>query len=153
MLDLNHIYLIISNEWQTYNSEFFFSSGLFMYMAHKVSNLAKSDGSKTFWLMFSLLLLHDILQSNTILFNHMFYVAIAILVTHINLVVEPIKSLFFKIKQKRDDKYKQIVERNEKLENFIAKERREQERLELDKTKQEQQARFLNQLSKKFDSF
>ncbi len=153
MLDFNHIYSVISTECQTYNSGFFFSAGLYMWMAHKVSNLFKSEGGKVFWMMFSLLLLSDILQSDIILFNYMTYVAIAIFFTHFDLISKPIKAFRDNLKQRAYNKYNKCVARNDFIENLEAKEQRERKLVVLNDKKQKQQERFLNNLSKKLDSF
>lgn len=153
MLDLAHILGVLKIEWQSYNASIFFSSGLFMWMAHKVSNLSKSEGGKVFWMMLSLLILIDVLESDKILFDYKTYVAIAIFFTHFDLITKPIKAFRNVLKQRAYNKYRTCVERNEYIENLEKKEKREEEKLDLEQRKQKQQERFINELSKKLDSF
>ena len=153
MLDFNHIYSVISAEWQNYSAGVFFNFGLLMWMAHKISNLAKSEGTKVFWMMFSLLLLNDVLQSNTILFDYRTYVSISIFFTHFDLISKPIKAFKQKLKQRAYNKYRKCVDRNDFIQDLEAKEEREKELIVLEDKKQKQQERFLNNLSKRLDSF
>ncbi len=152
MLDFNQIYLIISTEWKTYHAGFFLNAGFYMWVAHIVSN-TESIGKKVFWMMFSLLLLSDILQSNIILFNYLFYVAISIFITNFDLILNPIKTFIKNKQQKAYKKYQECIAKNEFIENQEAKEQREKEKLILEANQQKQEERFLNNLSKKLDSF
>jgi hypothetical protein len=147
------ILTILSNEWINYSAGIFFNMGLFLWLAHVVTKKATSDGAKTFWLAFSIIQLKDILISNTILFDPMFYVAISIFFTQINIVISPIKKLLNKLKQKSYNKYKTCEFEKNKIITQLDELKRDQQLVVDDKLKTRNQEKFLNNLSKKLDSF
>lgn len=153
MFDLDHIMTVLIKDWQTIPLGTFLSGGLYYWMAYKVSNMAKSDVGKFFWFASSIFMLRDILQANTILDDSMTYVAVAIFFTHFDLITNPIKKFLEKIQQRSYNSYKKCVAQNELIEDKKAMERRAEQRAIDDRHKQRQQEQFLNNLSKKLDSF
>ena len=153
MLDFDHIITVLIKDWQTIPVGTFLSGGVYAWMGYKVSSLAKSEGGKFFWLTASLLLLRDILASNTILFDSMTYVAVAIFFTHLNLITDPIKNVIQKIQQRSYNRYKKCESQNRSLEIEKENERRAEQKAQDDRKKQLQQEKFLNNLSKKLNSF
>lgn len=153
MIDFNHVYSVVSTEFQTISAGTFISGVFYIWMAHKVSALSRSEGGKLIWLGISILLLKDILDSTSILYNSMFYVAIAILFTHRDIFTKPVKSFFQSIKQRSYNRYKRCEEKNREIEQRIANEKRKEEQALIAQKKQKQQEQFINRLSKKLDSF
>lgn len=153
MLDFDHILNVLINDWQTIPAGTFLSGGVYAWMGYKVSSMAKSEGGKFFWLTTSLLLLRDILDSNTILFDSMTYVSVAIFFTHLNLITDPIKNVIQKIQQRSYNRYKKCESQNKTIDIQKENEQRAEQKVIDDRKKQIQQEKFLNNLSKKLDSF
>ena len=153
MLDLDHIITIVSKEWITYSAGVFFNMGFFMWLAHFVSRSASTHGGKIFWVAFAVLLLKDVLISNVILFDVMLYVSIAVLFTHRAIIFSPISGFIKKLKQRSYNKYKncQIEKDNVAYELNQLKYKNQ---LAIDENKKiKNEEKFLNNLSKKLDSF
>lgn len=150
MLDINHIISVVTIELNSFDVVTFLSSGFSIWVAYKITGSISRTGFKIFWVVYALLHLSEILQSNSILYNPFFYFAITALFLQVDLF-ESTRYVIDYFKQRSNNKYRSCVDRNTFIEREEDKVNRENKKADTDALKQKQQNYFLEKLSKKLD--
>ncbi len=150
MLDINHIISVISHEFNTFGVESYLMNGFSVWVAYKITGSLSRVGFRIFWLVYSLLHLFQILQSNSILYNPFFAFAISVFFLQVDVLKYTHNAIDY-FKQRALNKYQSCVDRNAFIEREEDKVKRENKNSDTEALKQKQENRFLENLSNKLD--
>ena len=150
MLSLHHIFSVLSTEIAVYNSSLFLSTIIFIWLAYYITGNVKKIGFKIFWIIYGILHIYTILQSNIILYDPLFYFALSVILLQLN-SQKLLQRLFLLLKQRSENKYNQCVSRNMYYDDAQAKAEQEKENTRALESKNEQQKNFLQMLTNKLD--
>jgi hypothetical protein len=157
MINISHIANIISQELAVFTFENWMVAAIFTWLTYLFIKRAKAFSYRLFWFLTGIFLLHNVFLTNSILLSSDFYIALTMILTHINV---PISFILLKIKQYRNKEYKLKLkyENNcmDRMDQFVVdlENKHKKNRLDIENnSKRKSELKFLEDLSAKLGSF
>lgn len=150
MLSIHHIVSVLSSEISTYGAGAFLPTFIYVWLAYYITGSIERLGFKIFWMLYALLHLYWIFQSNIILYDPFLYFAGTVLLLQVNFHKLLKRWLSF-LQERAERKLNQCVARNMYYDSVEEKVRREEAIAREEEIKNKQQKRFLENLDKKLE--